>query len=388
MKSRTTLRLGLLTVLAAFATLLWGAGSALAGTLNVSAHTTFDRTYNWQITKVAHNPSLTLAVGQSFTETYTVTVTNTGYTDSNWQVSDGIAYTSDTTFTATNVSAVINPGGIVAPIDCTFFGNFPLPFTGKSMACRYGPVALPDGSPRTTTATINFLDGSSASNSFAFDFTNDLLPNQPVEFDKCVDATDSFAGLLGTVCVGDSPKTFTYTRVIGPYRECGDFQVENTAWLDIDPLHPASATVNVHVPCAGGCTLTQGYWKTHSDRGPAPYDDNWANLGPLQEDTPFFSSGKTWYQIFWTPPSGGNAYLQLAHQYMAAKLNLLNGASSTSAVNAALAWAEAFFPGKTPSTSLSKALTNAARAAAGTLGSYNEGTIGPGHCEEDSHSQS
>ena len=194
MKSRTTLRLGLLTVLAAFATLLWGAGSALAGTLNVSAHTTFDRTYNWQITKVAHNPSLTLAVGQSFVETYTVTVTNTGYTDSNWQVSDGIAYSSDSTFTATSVSAVINPGGIVAPIDCSFFGNYVLPFTGNQIACRYGPVSLPDGSPRTTTATIGFSDGSSATGSFSFDFTNDLLPGQPVEFNKCVDATNRYAG--------------------------------------------------------------------------------------------------------------------------------------------------------------------------------------------------
>ena len=141
---------------------------------------------------------------------------------------------------------------------------------------------------------------------------------------------DSYAGLLGNVCVGDAPKTFTYTRQIGPYATCGDYKVDNTAWLSIDPLHPVSATVNVHVPCHGtGCTLTQGYWKTHSQRGPAPYDDNWANLGPLQQDTPFFTSGYTWYSLFWTPPAGGNAYIQLAHQYMAAKLNILNGASTT-----------------------------------------------------------
>ena len=107
--SRLTRRLGLVTATVALGTLVWGAGSALAGTLNVSAHTTFDRTYNWEITKVAHKPSLTLAVGESFVETYTVKVKNTGYTDSNWQVSDGIAYSSDTTFTATSVSAVIGP---------------------------------------------------------------------------------------------------------------------------------------------------------------------------------------------------------------------------------------------------------------------------------------
>lgn len=380
--SRLTRRLGLVTAVVALGTLTWGAGSALAGTFLVSAHTTFDRTYNWEITKVAHDPSLTLALGESFDETYTVTVKNTGYTDSNWTVADGINYSSDTTFTATNVTAVINPGGIVAPVDCTFFGNYALPFTGKSIICKYGQVALPDGTPRTVTATVTFSDGSSVSQDRLYNFTTDLNPGGPVEFDKCVDASDSFAGLLGTVCVADGEKTFTYHRQIGPYNECGDFTVDNTAWLDIDPTHPASATVHVHVPCAGGCTLTQGYWKTHSQRGPAPYDDNWANLGSLQEDTPFFSSGLTWYQLFWTPPAGGNAYIQLAHQYMAAKLNILNGASTTPAVVAAIAWAESFFPGKTPATTLSKSVKAAAVAAAGTLGSYNEGLIGPGHCDE------
>ncbi len=48
-----------------------------------------------------------------------------------------------------------------------------------------------------------------------------------------------------------------------------------------------------HGPCNQGCTLTPGYWKTHSRRGPAPYDDTWAQLGPSQETKAFFLSGKT-----------------------------------------------------------------------------------------------
>lgn len=132
-----------------------------------------------------------------------------------------------------------------------------------------------------------------------------------------------------------------------------------------------------------GCTLTQGYWKTHSSYGPAPTDAGWfTSATPLGPNTLFFSSGRTWYQIFWTPPKGGNAYLQLAHQYMAAKLNILNGASSTTAVDAAILWAEAFFPGKTTATALTDAQIRAARAAAGVLGSYNEGIVGPGHCQD------
>lgn len=260
---------------------------------------------------------LTLSQGETFVETYSVTVTNTGYVDSNGTVQDGILVASDTPFTATSLSVAISDG-IAAVPDCSFFGPYTLPFTGSSMLCRYGPVSLPDGSPRTVTATAGFSDGSSAAGSYAFNFTSDLMPGQPVEYDKCVDVTDSYAGNLGTVCVGDAPKTFSYTRTIGPYHECGDFVVQNTAWISSGhPLHPldsSSAHVTVHVPCASGCTLTQGYWKTHSKEGPAPYDVAWKNLGPLEEDTRFFSSGKTWYQLFWTPPSGGNAYIQLAHQ--------------------------------------------------------------------------
>ena len=386
--SRTTLRLGLVTAVVALGTLMLGVGSALADTVfRVNAHTSFDRTYTWDIHKVAHHPSLTLAIGETFDETYDVTVTNTGFVDSNWMAADGLRYTASTPFTATSVDVVINPGGFVAPVSCPA-----LPFTGTNLVCTWGPVSLPDGSPRTVTATITFADASTATQSYAFDFTNDLIPGQPVEFNKCVDVTDSFAGALGTVCADAAhpSTTFTYHRTIGPYHECGDFTVENTASLNDDPVHPStdSATVHVHVPCHSvGCTLTQGYWKTHSQRGPAPYDDNWANIGPLQQDTPFFTSGYTWYSLFWTPPAGGNAYIQLAHQYMAAVLNVLNGASTTPAVNSALSAAQTFFSsGATPSTSLTKSQTNALRALAGTLGSYNEGAIGPGHCDEDSHS--
>mgnify|MGYP000274085016 CR=1 FL=1 len=386
MAARTTWTRGVrLLLLGVIAGLVLAPQALAEQTLDVSAHTTFDRTYTWDVQKRASHTEVTLSPGQTLVETYSVTVTNTGYVDSNWTASDGISLRSDTTFTATSVAAELT-GGISAPIDCTFFGTYTPPFTGRSMACRWGPVALPDGSPRTVTATVGFLDGSSISNSYAFDFTSDLLPGQPVEYDKCVTVNDTYAGDLGTVCVGDAPKTFTYTRQIGPFEECGDVTIENTATIAGDRgrvLDSSDADLVVHVPCAGGCTLTQGYWKTHSREGPAPYDEAWKNLGPLEEDTPFFSSGMTWYQVFWTPPAGGNAWIQLAHQYMAAKLNILDGASTTPAVNSAITYAESFFATyKTSSTSLSKTAAKAARERASLLDAYNNGLIGPGHCDE------
>jgi hypothetical protein len=139
---------------------------------------------------------------------------------------------------------------------------------------------------------------------------------------------------------------------------------------------------NTEIP-TGGCTLTQGYWKTHSAAGPAPFDDGWLEIGPLGAGETFFTSGMTWLQIFNTPPSGGNTYLQLAHQYMAAKLNIENGASSTTAVDAAIAGAEAYFAGKAAGviTETSNAQKAINRGWASTLAQYNEGAIGPGHCD-------
>ncbi len=119
-----------------------------------------------------------------------------------------------------------------------------------------------------------------------------------------------------------------------------------------------------------GCTYTQGYWKNHSAAGPAPYDDGWKALaGGLEHNTIFFASGKTWLALFRTPVRG-SAYVALAHQYMAAKLNVLNGAAASANVLAALVTAESYFSGNNVSIT----------GLAGLLDNYNNGLLGTPHC--------
>ena len=69
---------------------------------------------------------------------------------------------------------------------------------------------------------------------------------------------------------------------------------------------------------------------------------------------------------------------------MAAKLNMLGGASAPANVLAAITSAETLFGANTPAQAA--LLKGGAKALwtslAGTLGSYNEGLIGPGHCDE------
>lgn len=184
--------------------------------------------------------------------------------------------------------------------------------------------------------------------------------------------------------------TFTYTRDITA-NSCDDFDVVNKVdVIDSDPLKPFATdtnTLHVDVHCESGCTLTQGYWKTHSSYGPASKPDATWNLlpGSAGPDTVFFLSGASWYTVFWTPPAG-NQYYNLAHQYMAARLNVLDGASTPSAVASAIASATTLFQTYSPAQIGAMDSKNAVRkqfvALAGTLGSYNEGLTGPGHCDE------
>jgi hypothetical protein len=134
------------------------------------------------------------------------------------------------------------------------------------------------------------------------------------------------------------------------------------------------------VPMPTTCR-TQGYWKTHSEHGPAPYDSTWADL-PEGADTPFFLSGKSYHQVIWTPPKKGNAYYILARQFIAAQLNMFNGAYTPPKVMHV--WNKSFdmFFNYTPEMiaklkkkgKLRKMLIKAAKI----LKKYNEGKFGCG----------
>ncbi|GEO05122.1 hypothetical protein AAE02nite_27860 [Adhaeribacter aerolatus] len=128
-----------------------------------------------------------------------------------------------------------------------------------------------------------------------------------------------------------------------------------------------------------GCTKTQGYWKTHSKYdGAKKYDDTWKKVG---EDTPFFTSGETYYSIFGVQPRG-NSYYSLAHQYIATKLNLATGATAPTSVMTAYNSATTFFTNNTPAAvAASKTLQATATQLAGILDAYNNGVTGPGHCD-------
>jgi hypothetical protein len=390
-------------LLMAFAVVPAGAQESYPVLVKKDAFGAKTTTWEWEIAKSGDQSQLTLSPGQTFDVNYDVTVTALAVTS--WTVEGRITLRnlSETTVTVQSIEDVLNDSASTPAtvFDCVYYAGLgagtnitlpqDLPPTDDAnngvpkIVCQY-TAAGTSTPPTENTATAFDADGNIIGvGSYGVVYSG---PTEVV--DECIDVTDSMYGSLGVVCAADAPKTFEYTLAVGPYETCGEYSLENIASFATRPDGTTAAatgsarwTVNVNVPCATGCTLTQGYWKTHSEFGPAPYDATWAQL-PNGASTPFYYSGKTWYQVFWTPPAGGNAYDQLAHQYMAARLNILNGAATTAAVDAALAGAHTYFnnPANTGSPAPSGATRTQLGAWASTLDSYNNGLIGPGHCSE------
>ena len=132
------------------------------------------------------------------------------------------------------------------------------------------------------------------------------------------------------------------------------------------------------LPCGGaGCTYTQGFWKTH---GPLPTGNN-ENVWPVIGLT----LGSVSYtdfelQAIFDTPAGGNGLIALAHQLIAAKLNVAGGADDAD-IAGAIAAADALIGGLVVPPIGTGSLSNSATSALNaTLTAYNEGAIGPGHC--------
>jgi hypothetical protein len=384
-------------------------------TVNKDADETFDRDYDWDITKTRvivegeidgdlDPATLTLDENQAYTLHYEVEVSVSGFTDDNHAVAGTITINNPAPMLADDVvvsdviSHAVDPD-ILPTLDC---GDGPgddevdVPATG-SATCDYS-ADLPNADDRTNTATATL---------FEIDYTGtasiDFAGADMTEIDECVDVTDNNGTAdtsddvdLGTVCAADAPETFEFSIDIDGFAVCGQYEFTNVATYlavndenDTGETDSATYTVIIDVPCPQGCTLTWGYWKTHNEsfRGGAPADPTWLLILPSAEDSPFFLSGQTYFEVLWTAPQG-NVYYNLAHQYIAAILNQLDGAAVPPAVQTAINQATTLFNTYTDEQvavwkgKVGKAQRAEFIALAGILASYNEGAIGPGHCDE------
>ena len=129
-----------------------------------------------------------------------------------------------------------------------------------------------------------------------------------------------------------------------------------------------------------GCTFTQGYWKTHGPAGcnpsgkPSVWPVNNLTLGTINY------SEADLCQILNTPVMG-NGLISLAHQLIAAKLNVANGASDAP-IAATIIAADALINGLViPPIGAGFLMTSATSALTSVLDSYNNGLLGIPHCD-------
>ncbi len=386
MKKRTAV---LIALSASLVVALAMVPSALGWSVTMTAQPSLTRTWDWTIEKSVSTSSVTVAPGETATVTYSVTVTPTGYTDSNWAVSGNVHMSEDPNIGIASLRVLINPDDILASQTCVP-NPFPVELGVQGLDCDYS-ASLPDASgPRDAWMRAVSTEGNFRNVHTAFDFSTATIN----EVDECVDVTDSLAGALGTVCAADGAHTFTYQGTIGPYRECGPRTVDNTATFvtkDTGATDSSSETVNVDVPC-GGCTLTIGYWKTHAGFGPqadavtpllpqrlgTAGGTKTVNVSTAALAVQFLSMNGTN-----NVHDASNGINKLYAQLLGAKLNGANGAD-LSAVASIIAAADAFLANN--NTLSWSSLTTSQKAAvngwASALDSYNNGALGSVHCTD------
>ncbi len=236
-------------------------------TVSKTANPSFDLKFAWNITKDVDKTLVEQVGGGSATFNYTIKVSHDAGTDSNWQVNGQIVVSNpnDWEDITADVSDAI-PGG-----NCTVTGGtgVSVPASGSvtlDYSCTFG--SNPGSGTNTATATWDSAtfftpsDSASGTADFAFGDPTNLI-------DECVNVSDSFAGSLGTVCVGDAnPTTFTYSRTVSvPQFDCVSY--DNTATFttnDTGATGSASQTVKVCGPAKTGA-LTMGFWQNKNGQG-------------------------------------------------------------------------------------------------------------------------
>jgi hypothetical protein len=219
-------------------------------TVAKNATPSFTRTYTWSIAKSADQPKQTIAAGKTGTFNYTVTVMQTGFTDSGWQVNGTIIVSNPNDFEdiVANVSdAVVNGGS------CTVTGgsNVTVPHSGSvklDYSCTYSSAPTSISSTNTATASWDQAKASTP-NSSAQGSATFAFATPTTKVNQTITVTDSYKGTLGTATATDTPpftlQPFTYSRTeSGTPGTCTTYP--NTATI-VETGQSASASVQLCV---------------------------------------------------------------------------------------------------------------------------------------------
>ena len=218
-------------------------------TVTKTATGSYDTTYAWTVDKAVGDFPASVAGGTDVTIPYTVIATKTGQTDSGWTVTGTITVTNPNSWQSVSLTGVTDALSVDGGT-CTVTGDTTatLAKSGGSVTldytCTYAVAPASYSGTNTATATWDqtaaFTAHGSASGTAAY--TLDLAGETNAE----VTVTDTVGGVtttLGTVAIGESPKTFSYDKTVtAPTGSC--LMIDNTATItETGATDTASATV-------------------------------------------------------------------------------------------------------------------------------------------------
>ena len=221
------------------------------------ANPSYTRTFTWGITKDVDKTRVDQS-GTSAVFNYTVKVTHSSGTDSDWQVNGTISVFNPNAdpVSGVDVTDAVDNGGI-----CAVSGGTGLTIAGfgtenVSYSCTYSSEPSPSSGTNTATAAWTPSDanlpGTSGTASFSIGFS---FGTPTTLVDNCVTVTDTLGGALGNVCSTDpSPTTFTYSNtVVGTPGTC--VSQDNTATFTSD-TSPTTDSASQTVTLCVGADLT------------------------------------------------------------------------------------------------------------------------------------
>ena len=386
-------------------------GTTLSASKTATGFSNKQTEYDWSLQKLANPTGVTISRGESVSVAYTITVERTKASETeSYGVTGQICVTNGGEVTTENLKLVdqvqykdrsgqyqdlSGASQVILPSQQLFPGESAC----YSYEIRFSPAAATQYRNRARV-TITNHSGHSGDEFGPEPKVDFLLPSTPTtttEMDTEAEVTDVLVCPSDFTCIPDDVGpwhfsqngTVTVTLLIqndnAPYQST--FTLTNTATLlesETNQERVSSATVRITTdPGPSGCTRTIGYWKTHSEKI-TPLLPVWLGTG----------SGKS-IRVTTAPQavqilsmssqygSPSNGITKLYAQLLAAKLNMLNGADGADIASTLLS-ADEFLnqydwrnwkglsPGQKQTVLDWKT----------TLDNYNNGLIGPGHCQE------
>jgi len=232
-------------------------------TVSKDAAGSYKNSYTWTITKDV-NKTLVKQVGGSATFNYRVNVTHDSGAISNIKVNGTITVNNpndEEEITGVDVTDKLSDNTVCTVTDGS---QVTLQLGDNEFAYSCNLSSLPQGQ-LNNTATVTWPEqfdfGALAAGSANFTYSSIVFAETKI--DECINVSDSYAGSLGTVCVGDAnPRTFTYSRTISiPQYGCRSYDnTANFTATDTGATGSAGKTVTVCGPVNTGA-LTMGFWQ-------------------------------------------------------------------------------------------------------------------------------